>query len=64
MSRGTSIIVALIALGLGSTAASAAVSVPVPEPGDVGLFALAVAGLLIGRRSSRTKVRRDEDIDA
>lgn len=32
---------------------------PVPEPSDLALFAAGVAGLIIGRRSSRSRRRHD-----
>lgn len=41
-------------------AASPVAPVSVPEPSDIALFALGVVGLIIGRRSSRTR-RRDDD---
>lgn len=34
-------------------------AVSIPEPADLALFAAGVAGLIIGRRSSRSK-RRDD----
>jgi hypothetical protein len=36
-----------------ATPALAFASVAVPEPGEFGLFALGVIGLVIGRRASR-----------
>lgn len=32
----------------------------IPEPTDVALFVFGLAGLLIGRRSSRSRRRRDD----
>lgn len=46
-----------------ATPAFAQSQVSVPEPSDIGLFALGVAGLIIGRRSSR-RPPRDHDEDA
>ncbi len=41
-------------------AASPVAPVSVPEPSDMALFALGVVGLIIGRRSSRSRRRDDE----
>ena len=38
-------------------------SIPIPEPADFALFAAGVAGLLLGRRGSRSRKRRDEGDD-
>lgn len=48
-----SIAIALAFLALPALAQSA--STPVPEPTDLALFALGVAGLLIGRHAARKK---------
>jgi hypothetical protein len=39
------------------------VATPVPEPSDFALFVIGVVGLLIGRRTSRSR-RRADDRDA
>lgn len=41
-----------------------AISVDIPEPTDLALFLIGIAGLLIGRRSSIARGRRDPDQDA
>jgi len=47
-----------------STAMKAPVkSAAVPEPADFALFAAGVAGLLLGRRGSRSRKRRDDTSD-
>jgi hypothetical protein len=51
----------LVALLLMSSAASAQGSIAVPEPTDIVLFGLAVAGLIIGRRSSKTPPHDDNE---
>jgi hypothetical protein len=51
----------LIALLLMSSAAAAQGSIAIPEPTDVVLFGLAVAGLIIGRRSSKAPPHDDNN---
>jgi hypothetical protein len=46
-------IASLLAIFTAATPAMAFSSVAVPEPGEFGLFALGVIGLMIGRRASR-----------
>mgnify|MGYP000698094585 CR=1 FL=1 len=46
---------------LASPAFAQGSSIAIPEPGDAALFVLAVAGLLIGRHSSRRSPRRPDD---
>lgn len=36
------------------------VSTPVPEPSDFALFLIGVIGLLVGRRTSRSRSRSDD----
>lgn len=57
MNRGL-VIIALLAA---TPAWAQAAGTPVPEPSDIALFALGVAGLLIGRRSSRRSMTRPDD---
>ncbi len=51
----------LVALLLMSSAASAQGSIAIPEPTDIVLFGLAVAGLIVGRRSSKTPPHDDNN---
>jgi hypothetical protein len=44
-----------------SSAAFAQGSISIPEPTDIALFGLAVAGLIIGRRSSKTPPPDDNE---
>ena len=56
--------IALAALIASVAPAMAQTSVPIPEPTDLTLFTLAVIGLIIGRRSSRARPKRDDDEQA
>lgn len=50
-----------------ATIANAAIpdaSTAIPEPSDFALFLLGVAGLIIGRRTSRRRIRPDDDSKA
>lgn len=47
--RGAFILAAIAA----ATPALANTGIAIPEPGDIGLFALAVAGLILGRSFSK-----------
>ena len=49
MIRGYSFVIVLMM----SSPALAQSSVKIPEPTDIALFALAIAGLIVGRRSSK-----------
>ena len=49
MIRGYSFLIVLMM----SSPALAQSSVKIPEPTDIALFALAIAGLIVGRRSSK-----------
>ena len=49
MIRGYSFVIVLLM----SSPALAQSSVKIPEPTDIALFALAIAGLIVGRRSSK-----------
>lgn len=52
----------MLASGLALLPVTAALAVPanvVPEPSDLALFAIGVAGLIIGRFGSRNPRRRD-----
>ena len=49
MIRGYSFLIVLLM----SSPALAQSSVKIPEPTDIALFALAIAGLIVGRRSSK-----------
>ena len=49
MIRGYSFLIVLMM----SSPAFAQSSVKIPEPTDIALFALAIAGLIVGRRSSK-----------
>jgi hypothetical protein len=40
------------------------ISTSIPEPSDFALFLLGVAGLVIGRRSSRKRRQSDDDTKA
>ncbi len=57
-----------IAVALSTTAmANAAItgiSTPIPEPSDFALFLMGVAGLVVGRRSSRKRRQNDDDTKA
>jgi PEP-CTERM motif len=44
-----------------SSAASAQGSIAIPEPTDMVLFGLAVAGLIVGRRSSKAPPHDDNE---
>lgn len=44
-----------------STPALAQGSIKIPEPTDIALFGLAIAGLIIGRRSSKAPPYDDND---
>ena len=50
-----------VALLATSSAAAAQGIIKVPEPTDIALFGLAVAGLIIGRRSSKTPPHDNDD---
>jgi len=54
----------LAIMALSATPASAASSIQVPEPSELGLFALAVLGLIIGRHTSRRTPPPGSDDDA
>lgn len=52
----------VLAVGLAFFPITAAMAVPanvVPEPSDLALFAVGVAGLVIGRLGSRSRRHRD-----
>jgi hypothetical protein len=51
----------LAALFMMSTPAFAQGSIKIPEPTDIVLFGLAVAGLIVGRRSSKAPPYDDND---
>lgn len=53
----------ILAMALWATPAFAQTGVQIPEPSDVALFALGVAGLILGRQSSKRKPK-DPDEDA
>ncbi len=57
MIRGYSLVVLLVM----STPAFAQGSVKIPEPTDIALFGLAVAGLIVGRRSSKVPPHDDNN---
>jgi hypothetical protein len=51
-----------LALAAWATPAFAQTGIQIPEPSDVALFALGVAGLILGRQSSKRKPKEpDED---
>jgi hypothetical protein len=59
MKRGLS----FLALVMIASPAFAQAGTPIPEPTDFALFALGVAGLILGRQSSRRSPKdRDEDV--
>jgi hypothetical protein len=57
MIRGFSLAAVLVM----STPAVAQGSIKIPEPTDIALFGLAVAGLIIGRRSSKAPPHDDNE---
>jgi hypothetical protein len=57
MIRGYSFLILLTS----STAALAQEGIKIPEPTDIALFGLAVAGLIIGRRSSKAPPHDDNN---
>ena len=61
MDRGISRIAGWLALVLMAAPAWAQGSIKIPEPTDIALFALAVAGLIIGRRSSKAPPHDDNN---
>ena len=61
MNRGISSIASGIALVLMAAPAWAQGSIKIPEPTDIALFALAIAGLIIGRRSSKAPPHDDNN---
>ena len=63
MNRGMFLIAGVFILAVTAAPALAQGSVKIPEPTDMILFGLAVAGLIVGRQSSRIRPR-DDDNDA
>ncbi len=61
MDRGISRIAGLLALAVMASPAWAQGSIKIPEPTDIALFGLAVAGLIVGRRSSKVPPHDDND---
>jgi hypothetical protein len=59
MKRGLSLLV----LAMIASPAFAQAGTPIPEPTDFAMFALGVAGLILGRQTSR-RSPRDHDEDA
>ena len=57
---------AVVALSTSAIASAAipGVSTSIPEPSDFALFLMGVAGLVIGRRSSRRRHQSDDDTKA
>jgi len=51
---------AAVAAPAGTAKKPPAQSIAIPEPADFALFAAGVIGLLLGRRGSRSRKRRDE----
>lgn len=51
---------ALPSISDAATRMASRVSTPVPEPSDFALFLIGVIGLLIGRRTSRSRGRSDD----
>jgi hypothetical protein len=54
---------ALPSISAAAAGIASRVSTPVPEPSDFALFLIGVIGLLVGRRTSRSR-RRSDDRDA
>ena len=61
MSRGVSWIAGALLLVCIASPALAQSFVKIPEPTDMALFGLAIAGLVVGRRSSRVPPHDDND---
>ena len=47
-----------------ANAAIPGISTSIPEPSDFALFVMGVAGLIVGRRSSRRRHQSDDDTKA